>query len=60
MLRPEVLEKELIPGLERIVQESQGRLKGFYLWPEHRMDGEDKLFEGGRRRYPKRLKEYNY
>ncbi len=53
------MEKDLFPGLQKIVDESQGRLRGFYIWPEHRVDGEEKLFQGGRRRYPKRLKEYN-
>lgn len=36
---PERIETELIPRLEKLVEESNGRLKGFYIWPHHRRGG---------------------
>ena len=55
---PDLVEKELIPKLDKLVEESNGKLKGYYIWPHHRVGGMDKIYENGNRRYPKRLREY--
>jgi len=36
---PKRIEEDFIPKLEKLVEESNGRLKGFYIWPHHRVGG---------------------
>lgn len=54
---PTQVEEKLIPRLEKMVRESEGRLKGFFIWPHHKVGGMEKIYANGRR-YPKRLREY--
>ena len=53
-LRPEKIERLLIPRLQKLVSESNGRLKDFYIYPQHKVGGMEMIYENGRRRYPKR------
>jgi hypothetical protein len=39
LLDPVRLQEEFIPKIEKLVQESNGRLKNFYIWPHHRVGG---------------------
>jgi hypothetical protein len=39
------------------VKESNGRLKGYYIWPHHRIGGHELIYPEGRR-YPKRLRNF--
>lgn len=55
VLDPVKVETELIPRLEQMVKDSDGKLKSFYIWPHHRIGGEELIYPNGRR-YPKRLK----
>jgi len=41
------------------VEDSDGRIKGFFIWPHHRVDGESLIYPQGRR-YPKRLRLYKH
>ena len=54
---PAQLEEKFIPRLNQIIKESEGRIKGYYIWPHHRKGGMEKIYPPGRR-YPKRLKEF--
>ena len=56
---PVQIEEKFIPKLEKLVEESNGRLKGFFIWPHHRVGGEDLIYPNNRR-YPKRLKLYQH
>lgn len=49
------VQNELIPRLQKLVDESNGRLKGYYIWPHHLPGGEELIYPNGRR-YPKRLR----
>ncbi|CDW84922.1 UNKNOWN [Stylonychia lemnae] len=55
---PKSIENVLIPKLEQLVLESNGRLEGIFIWPHYRAGGQDMIYPDGRR-YPKRLKLYN-
>jgi hypothetical protein len=35
VIDPVRVQNELVPKLEKLVAESSGRLKGFYIWPHH-------------------------
>jgi hypothetical protein len=48
----------LLPQLEEIVQNSDGRLERVFIWPNHRVEG-NALVHPNERRYPKRLKEFS-
>ena len=56
---PERIQEKFVPKLKQIVENSKGRLKGYFIWPYHRYGGEDLVYENGQRRYPKRLREFN-
>jgi hypothetical protein len=58
-IEPERIQNELIPRLRKLIEESNGKLKGYYIWPHHLPGGEEKIYPNGRR-YPKRLKEYKH
>ena len=58
LLDPEKIYEEFLPKLQQIVQESNGRIKDYYIYPQHRPGGLDLIYDYGRRRYPKRLKEF--
>ena len=51
---PERVEAEVVPEMQKIVDESNGRLTGFYIWPHYRANGLNEMYKNGRR-YPKRL-----
>lgn len=52
---PEQVQNKFIPELQKLVENSNGKLKGFYIWPHHLPGGQDLIYPGGRR-YPKRLR----
>jgi hypothetical protein len=52
---PVRITNEFVPKLEKLIQESNGRLKSYYIWPHHLEGGMDLIYPGGRR-YPKRLR----
>lgn len=57
-LDPAKLEQTLLPKLEKLIQDSNGRLKGYFIWPHHRVGGLEEIYLNGQRRYPKRLRQY--
>lgn len=59
VLEPEMIETILIPRLQKVIDESNGRLKCFYIWPQHRVGGMDLIYPNGCR-YPKRLRDYKH
>jgi hypothetical protein len=54
---PYKVESEFIPRLRKLIAESNGRLKDFFIWPQY-LPGGDKLIYPDGRRYPKRLRLY--
>ena len=56
---PDLIETQFIPKLQKLVEESNGRLKGFYIWPHHLPGGNELIYPNGRR-YPKRLRQYKH
>jgi hypothetical protein len=48
-----------VPRLQKLIDDSNGRIKGYYIWPQYLPGGIDKIYPNGRR-YPKRLKEYQH
>lgn len=56
---PNRVQDELIPQLQKLIEESNGRLDSFYVWPQYLPGGMEKIYPDGRR-YPKRLKEYKH
>jgi hypothetical protein len=57
VLDPKRIEDEFVPKLKEIIASSNGRIEDFYLYPQHRPGGLDLIYDSGRRRYPRRLKE---
>lgn len=57
VLDPQRIQDEFVPKLKEIIANSNGRIEDFYLYPQHRPGGLDLIYDSGRRRYPKRLKE---
>ena len=58
VLNPDRIQDEFIPKLKEIITGSSGRIQDYYIYPQHRPGGLDLIYDYGRRRYPKRLKEY--
>ncbi len=56
-LDPDRIQQEFIPQLRAILSDTNGRVKDFYIYPQHRPGGLDLIYDYGKRRYPKRLRE---
>ena len=57
LLQPAEIKQKLIPKLKQLIENSDGKLKGYYIWPHHLEGGMDRIYPQGRR-YPKRLRKY--
>lgn len=58
-INPFKIEQEFIPKLRTLIAESNGRLKDFFIWPQHLPGGNELIYPDGRR-YPKRLRTYKH
>jgi hypothetical protein len=57
VLSPEKINELIVPRLIEQVEKSNGRLKGYFLWPQFRIGGKVQLRENGK---PIRCHEYKH